>query len=102
MIRSVQEDLLIPGIVVPSVDEIIETLLPYIELKKGVTKEKIYRILNRKMIKKLKVKEDEKPMLSELLTAGMIQLTDQKMNWEEAIAYASTFKTTRENHRKLY
>ncbi|MFD2308192.1 BglG family transcription antiterminator [Enterococcus termitis] len=89
LIRSVQEDLLIPGIVVPSVDEIIETLLPYIELKKGVTKEKIYRILNRKMIKKLKVKEDEKPMLSELLTAGMIQLTDQKMNWEEAIAYAA-------------
>ncbi|GGC88914.1 BglG family transcription antiterminator [Enterococcus wangshanyuanii] len=89
LMRCVQEDLLIPGIVVPSVDEIIETLLPYVELKKGVTKEKIYRILNRKMIKKLKVKEDEKPMLSELLTEEMIQLTDKKMNWEEAITYAA-------------
>lgn len=89
LIRSVQEDLLIPGIVVPSIDEIIETLLPYIELKRGVTKEKMYRILNRKMIKKLKVKEDEKPMLSELLTTEMIQLTDKKLTWEEAIAYAA-------------
>ncbi|EOL49959.1 BglG family transcription antiterminator [Enterococcus caccae] len=89
LIRCVQEDLLIPGIVVPSIDEIIEILLPYIELKKDVTKEKIYRILNRKMIKKLKVKEDEKPMLSELLTTDMIQLTDKKLEWEEAIAYAA-------------
>ncbi|MBO0441870.1 BglG family transcription antiterminator [Candidatus Enterococcus ikei] len=89
LIRCVQEDLLIPGIIVPSIDEIIETLLPYIDLKKGVTKEKIYRILNRKMIKKLKAKEDEKPMLSELLTTDMIQLTDKKLNWEEAIAYAA-------------
>lgn len=89
LMRCVQEDLLIPGIVVPSIDEIIETLLPYIELKKGVTKEKMYRILNRKMIKKLKVKEDEKPMLSELLTTEMIQLTDKKLTWEEAIAYAA-------------
>ena len=89
LIRHVQEELLIPGIVVPSIDEIIETLLPYIELKKDVTKEKIYRILNRKMIKKLKVKEDEKPMLSELLTTEMIQLTDKTLTWEEAIAYAA-------------
>ncbi|MGX7264825.1 BglG family transcription antiterminator [Enterococcus crotali] len=89
LIRCVQEDLLIPGIIVPSIDEIIETLLPYIDLKKGVTKEKIYRILNRKMIKKLKAKEDEKPMLSELLTTDMIQLTDKKLTWEEAIAYAA-------------
>ena len=89
LMRCVQEDLLIPGIVVPSIDEIVETLLPYIDLKKGVTKEKIYRILNRKMIKKLKVKEDEKPMLSELLTTDMIQLTDKQLNWEEAIAYAA-------------
>ena len=89
LIRCVQEDLLIPGIIVPSIDEIIETLLPYIDLKKGVTKEKMYRILNRKMIKKLKAKEDEKPMLSELLTTDMIQLTDKKLTWEEAIAYAA-------------
>lgn len=89
LIRHVQEELLIPGIVVPSIDEIIETLLPYIDLKKGVTKEKMYRILNRKMIKKLKVKEDEKPMLSELLTTEMIQLTDKTLTWEEAIAFAA-------------
>lgn len=89
LIRHVQEELLIPGIVVPSIDEIIETLLPYIELKKDVTKEKIYRILNRKMIKKLKAKEDEKPMLSELLTTEMIQLTDKTLTWEEAIAFAT-------------
>ncbi|MEI5993467.1 BglG family transcription antiterminator [Candidatus Enterococcus mansonii] len=90
LIRRVQEELLIPGIVVPSVNEIIEALLPYIELKKGVTKEKIYRILNRRMIKKMKMKEDERPMLSELLTKDMIQLTDKKLNWEEAIAYAAS------------
>lgn len=89
LIRSVQNDLLIPGIVAPSVDEILASLLPYIQLKEGVTKEKLYQILNRKMIKKLKSKEDEKPMLSDLLTTEMIQLSDESMTWEEAIALSA-------------
>lgn len=89
LIRSVQNDLLIPGIVAPSVDEILASLLPYIQLKEGVTKEKLYHVLNRKMLKKLKSKEDEKPMLSDLLTMDMIQLSDEKMTWEEAIALSA-------------
>lgn len=89
LIRSVQKDLLIPGIVAPSVDEILASLLPYIQLKEGVTKEKLYHVLNRKMMKKLKSKEDEKPMLSDLLTKDMIQLSDEEMTWEEAIVLSA-------------
>ncbi|MBP2099404.1 BglG family transcription antiterminator [Enterococcus rivorum] len=89
LIRSVQKDVLIPGIVAPSVDEILASLLPYIQLKEGVTKEKLYHVLNRKMMKKLKSKEDEKPMLSDLLTKDMIQLSDEEMTWEEAIVLSA-------------
>ena len=41
------------------------------------------------MNKEMKRREDDRPMLSELLTADMIQLTDRKMGWEEAIDTAA-------------
>lgn len=41
------------------------------------------------MNKEMKRREDDRPMLSELLTADMIQLTDRKMGWEEAIDAAA-------------
>ncbi len=61
----------------PSAQELLAALLPYIELKEGVDEEKLYQVLNRKMNKLLEKKEDQRPMLSELLTEEMIQLSDQ-------------------------
>lgn len=61
----------------PSAQELLSALLPYIELKEGVDEEKLYQVLNRKMNKLLEKKEDQRPMLSELLTEEMIQLSDQ-------------------------
>ena len=77
LINQVQRDWLIPGFSMPSAQELLSALLPYIELKEGVDEEKLYQVLNRKMNKLLEKKEDQRPMLSELLTEEMIQLSDQ-------------------------
>lgn len=89
LMRRVQEDFLFPKVLIPSVNEILDILIPHIELKKGITKEKLYKIVQKKMNKEMKRREDDRPMLSELLTADMIQLTDRKMGWEEAIDTAA-------------
>ncbi|MHC9532130.1 BglG family transcription antiterminator [Dellaglioa sp. L3N] len=89
LMREVQEDFLFPKVLIPSVDEIIDYLIPHINLKKGVTKEKLNKIVQRRINKEMKRREDDRPMLSELLTEDMIQLSDSKMKWEEAISYAA-------------
>ena len=91
LINQVQRDWLIPGFSMPSAQELLSALLPYIELKEGVDEEKLYQVLNRKMNKLLEKKEDQRPMLSELLTEEMIQLSDQPKNWQEAITFASRY-----------
>jgi len=90
LMKQVQEDLLIPGITIFSIDEMLELILPHVNLKEGVTKEKLYKILNKKLLKTMKEKEDERPMLTELLTKEMIQFSDAKLAWEEAIELAAT------------
>ena len=89
LLRTVQEDFLFPKILIPSVNEIIDIILPHIELKKGVSKEKLYKAVQRKVSKEMKRREDDRPMLSELLTRDMIQLSDEPMNWEQAIEFAA-------------
>ncbi|MGL4696641.1 BglG family transcription antiterminator [Enterococcus larvae] len=89
LMREVQEDFLFQKALIPSVDEIIDILFPHVVLKKGITKEKLYKIVQRKMNKEMKRREDDRPMLSELLTEDMIQLSEVPMNWEEAIDYAA-------------
>ncbi|MGX2945800.1 BglG family transcription antiterminator [Enterococcus alishanensis] len=85
LINRVQQELLIPGFSLPSAKEIVDALLPYIEIKKGVTKEKLYKVLNKKMNRMIEKKEDRRPMLTELITEDMIQISDQPLGWEEAI-----------------
>ncbi|WP_086348125.1 BglG family transcription antiterminator [Candidatus Enterococcus clewellii] len=89
LMREVQEAFLFQKTLIPSVDEIIDILFPHVLLKTGVTKEKLYKIVQKKMNKEMKRREDDRPMLSELLTEDMIQLSDVSMNWEEAIDYAA-------------
>ncbi|MGM0214117.1 BglG family transcription antiterminator [Enterococcus sp. AZ109] len=85
LINRVQQELLIPGFSLPSAKEIVDALLPYITIKKGVTKEKLYQTLNKKMNRLIEKKEDRRPMLTELITPEMIQISDQPLAWEEAI-----------------
>ncbi|WP_165006918.1 MULTISPECIES: BglG family transcription antiterminator [unclassified Enterococcus] len=89
LINQVQRDWLIPGFSLPPANELVKALLPYIEFKEGVDEQKLYQVLNRKMNKLLEKKEDCRPMLSELLSEEMIQLTDHLPNWEEAITKAA-------------
>lgn len=89
LINQVQEELLVPGFSMPSAEEIIKALSPYIELKKGVTDEKLYKVLNKKMNRLIEQKEDNRPMLTELITPEMIQISDQVADWETAIRLAA-------------
>lgn len=89
LVKEVQETFLIPGIALVTPEEIIQTLLPYFELKEGVTQEKVAKILSRKMMKVASSKEDQRPMLTELLTQDHIQVTNEKLNWKEAIRKAA-------------
>lgn len=89
LINQVQEELLIPGFSMPSAEELLKALAPYIELKKGVTAEKLYKVLNKKMNRLIEQKEDKRPMLSELITPEMIQISDGATDWESAIRLAA-------------
>ena len=89
LINQVQEELLVPGFSMPSAEEIIKALSPYIELKKGVTDEKLYKVLNKKMNRLIEQKEDNRPMLTELITPEMIQISEQVADWETAIRLAA-------------
>ncbi|MBM7711947.1 BglG family transcription antiterminator [Enterococcus xiangfangensis] len=89
LINQVQEELLVPGFSMPSAEEIIKALSPYIDLKKGVTEEKLYKVLNKKMNRLIEQKEDNRPMLTELITPEMIQISDEVADWETAIRLAA-------------
>jgi mannitol/fructose-specific phosphotransferase system IIA component (Ntr-type) len=89
LLVQVQEELLLPGVAILSPEQILKIIEPYIELRKGVKTEKLLDILTKKMMTIQKNKEDERPMLSELITSDMIQLTDEQLNWEQAIQLAA-------------
>ncbi len=86
LLVRVQEELLLPGMAILSPEQIIKIIEPYIELKAGVQQEKLLDVLTKKMMTIQKNKEDTRPMLSELITSDMIQLTDEKLDWQQAIA----------------
>lgn len=88
LIREVQQELLLPGILVPSVQEVVDLILPHVELKKDWNKEKLYQTVYQKIEKRLK-KGDDRPVLLELLTPDMIQLSDEEMDWKDAIRLAA-------------
>lgn len=102
LINRVQQELLIPGFSLPNAEEIVDALLPYINLKKGVTKEKLYKTLNKKMNRLIEKKEDRRPMLTELITPEMIQLSDQPLAWEEAIRLTAQPLLTQEKIKDQY
>ncbi|EPH95647.1 phosphoenolpyruvate-dependent sugar phosphotransferase system, EIIA 2 [Enterococcus faecalis 13-SD-W-01] len=89
LIRQVQKEWLVPGFTLPTPQEVLQVLSPYITLKEGVTEEKLYAVLNRKMDRLLEKSEAGRPMLSELLTEEMIQLTERQEDWESAIRLAA-------------
>lgn len=89
LVRQIQEDFFLSKIWFPTFDDILDTVAPYIVFKNGMNREKLYRLVEKKLNLKMKRKEDDRPMLSELLTEDMIEITDQRLNWEEAIALAA-------------
>lgn len=89
LLNAVQRDFLLPGISFPRVKEIVDALLPYVSLKEGVDQEKLYKVLNKLITKQMVKDGDERPMLRELLTEDVIQISNQKLDWEEAIALAA-------------
>lgn len=90
LIMEVQRKVFLPGIVLPTAEEIIDAMWPYIDMKKGYSKEDLYKVINGKINRSLeKEMEDDRPMLSELVTPDMVQITDKELGWEEAIKFAA-------------
>lgn len=89
LLINVQEKLLVPGLSVLSPAQIISLIEPYVTFKEGASAEKLVNILTNRMINRQKKKEDLRPMLSELITDETIQITDEKLTWEEAIAHVA-------------
>ena len=78
-----------------SIDDVLEVILPYVDLKAGISKQKLRKILQRKINRELNRREDQRPMLSDLLTAETIQFTEVPLTWQEAIrAAAAPLKKT--------
>lgn len=72
-----------------SIDDVLEVILPYVDLKAGISKQKLRKILQRKINRELNRREDQRPMLSDLLTAETIQFTEVPLAWQEAIREAA-------------
>ncbi|WP_270788077.1 BglG family transcription antiterminator [Enterococcus casseliflavus] len=72
-----------------SIDDVLEVILPYVDLKAGISKQKLRKILQRKINRELNRREDQRPMLSDLLTAETIQFTEVPLTWQEAIREAA-------------
>ena len=72
-----------------SIDDVLEVILPYVDLKAGISKQKLRKILQRKINRELNRREDQRPMLSDLLTAETIQFTEVPLTWQEAIRAAA-------------
>lgn len=89
LVKKVNDQFFSSVVGMNSIDDLLEVIFPYIELKKGVTKKKLRSVLQRKINKELNRREDQRPMLSELLTKETIQFTDQQLTWKEAIAKAA-------------
>ena len=89
LVRKVQEDFFLQEYLTPTSEDILDIILPYIELKKGITREKLYDILQKKININIIEKEDNRPMLSELLSEDMIEIVDSQQDWETAIQLAA-------------
>ena len=88
LINEVQKDWLIPGFSFPDASEIIEALKPYMTLKKGVTENQIYKILNRRMTQHFD-KQDSQLKLVDLLTEENIVFRKKVSSFEEGIRIAA-------------
>lgn len=84
-----QHDFLIPGLVVPSINEIVEIILDHVDLRKGITKEKLLRTVTNKVMKEVRGMKEDGPMLNEILDKDTVQVSDEKLDWEEAIALSA-------------
>ncbi|GKS54865.1 hypothetical protein IGJ91_001407 [Enterococcus sp. DIV0765f] len=89
LVKKVQQAFYVSERGVHSIEEILEVIFPYIDLKEGMTKRKLRQIVERKINKELNRREDQRPMLSELLTKETIQFTDKQLTWQEAITEAA-------------
>jgi PTS system ascorbate-specific IIA component len=89
LMTRVQNKIILPGAKILPAGEIIKTLKPYMDLKKDVTEQDVYIAINNKINKNIRIEEDDRPMLKDLLSPDMIQLNNGDMNWKDSIRVAA-------------
>jgi transcriptional antiterminator/mannitol/fructose-specific phosphotransferase system IIA component (Ntr-type) len=90
LIIEVQKQVTLPGISLITAKDVISALKPYIQVKSGVSNDKLYDVINKAMNKNIELEEDDRPMLTDLITPEMVQVSDKYINdWTEAIRLAA-------------
>lgn len=74
----------------PSVEDVIDSVLQYVEIKKNVSVTELRNKVRKDLSKKYDRKVDKRPMLLDLLTPKTITFINEVSGWEEAIAASAT------------
>lgn len=72
-----------------SVVNILDAILPYVNIKEGYNRDKILKKVYKRLNIIYDIKEDTRPLLSELITEDMILFSDKELSWEDAIALSA-------------
>lgn len=89
LIMQVQRNWHVSSIALLSPEDILKTIEPHIQLKKGVTREKILQVLTKKITRTTMMNGEDRPMLTDLLNLETIQVTKEHLNWQTAIEKAA-------------
>ncbi|MDK6371118.1 BglG family transcription antiterminator [Aerococcus urinae] len=85
LIEQVHSEFNFKSAKMPTVVDLLDTIMPYISLNEGVTRSKLISIMRNKINKSISRNTDRRPQLSELLTDEMIQFSNDNLTWQEAI-----------------
>lgn len=85
--NQVITDFALPSLPFPSTESIFMLIRPY--LKENVNEKQIKTMISQRISRQKMEKENNEPMLSDLLTQDNIQFTNKHLSWEEAIALAA-------------
>lgn len=87
--NQVLQDFQLPGFIKPSAQTIIDSIEPYIIIKKPASKLDLIKIIEKKLNRTRKEGKLSGVMLTDLLTKEKINFTNRELTWQEAIELAA-------------
>lgn len=87
--NQVLQDFQLPGFIKPSAQTILDSIEPYIIIKKPASKLDLIKIIEKKLNRTRKEGKLSGVMLTDLLTKEKINFTNRELTWQEAIELAA-------------